>query len=106
MAGAVQRKVRKSVRERGRDARVTQDAVRRVLAIEVAGDLVELGEHGALRVRKQQLQRRERLLEGVARSGREARSRPSPVSAEISSDPGSRIVSSFASVGSRRSALL
>jgi hypothetical protein len=51
------------VRERHRDVRPHEDALGAILALEVPGEVVELGQRRALRVRQQELQRCERLLE-------------------------------------------
>src|SRR5215216_4829445 len=63
-ARAVQRKVRESVRNRRAHARPDQDALRTILALELAGNFVQLGQGRALGVRQQELERHERLLEG------------------------------------------
>jgi hypothetical protein len=48
-----------------RDPRTHHHALGAVLPLQVAGELVELGEHAALRIRQEQLDRPQALLEGV-----------------------------------------
>ena len=73
----VSRKVREPVRQGRRDAGPDEDALGAVLALEVAGQLVQLGEARALRVGDQQLDRPQRLLETASSIRSRSSSSPS-----------------------------